>query len=354
VTASGNRRSGPHANVTALVDTELGILLRYERNRRSRLAEFVSLTVAATERSDSETAEAGTADAGRAAERAPGAEPAAGPELTDGQVDLLFHVALEPPALAASTREWVDGQAILNHRTDEASGAARRFADLLRESVRDRVPASTEIAGSVAVAMPDRYRINNPSATEGRPVCTACDGKQFWRLYPDRVGIRPAKPLPVGLASMIDPRWLLNGYRLEVNGVSTVSGRSALVITALPGNGMVLGQSPFSRRPAPADRIEVAVDAELGIVLRQIRYLGDQQVMQAELTDIATGCDPSVFRIDPPPGTKIITGGLLAESGTSPAALAVGVARAASAVAVEVGRAALKSAWREAMSRRKD
>jgi hypothetical protein len=76
--------------------------------------------------------------------------------------------------------------------------------------------------------------------------------------------------------------------------------------------------------------------------------------MQAELTDIATGCDPSVFRIDPPPGTKIITGGLLAESGTSPARIAVGVAMAAWEMAVAVGRAALRSAWREAMSRRKD
>jgi outer membrane lipoprotein-sorting protein len=338
VTASGHKRSGPHANVTALVDAELGILLRCEKNRPSRLAEFVSMAVAAAERSDGEAA-----DAGRAT----------GPELTDEQVDLLFHTAFEPPELSASMRERVDERAILNHLTADAPGAARRFADLLRESAKDRAPASTEMAGSVAVAMPDRYRINNPSASGGRPVCTACDGKQFWRVYPDRVGIRPAKPLPVGLASMIDPRWLLT-YRLEATGMSTVSGRSALTITAFRGNGPVLSQSPFSRRPAPADRIEVAVDAELGIVLRQIRYLGDQPVMQAELSDIATGCDPSVFRIDPPPGTKIITAGLLAESGTSPAALAVGVAKAASAVAVEVGRAAIKSAWREAVSRRKE
>jgi len=352
VRASGRKRSGHgpyHANVTALVDAELGILLRCEKTRPSRLAEFTSLTVAAAERSDSETA-----DRERATGRASGAEPVLAPELTDDQLVLLFRAAFEPPELSASTRERIDEQAILDHRTPDASGATRRFADLFREAAKDRVPASTELSGSVAVAMPDRYRIDNPSATGGRAVCIACDGKQFWRVYPDRIGVRPAKPIPAGLGSMIDPRWLLNRYRLDATGMSTVSGRSALTITALPDYGPVLSQSPFSRRLAPADRIEVAVDTVLGIVLRQIRYLGDQPVMKAELTDIAQGCDPSVFRIDPPRGTKIITEGLLAESGTSPARIAVGVAMAASEMAVAVGRAALRSAWREATSHRKD
>jgi outer membrane lipoprotein-sorting protein len=275
----------------------------------------------------------------------------AGPELTDAQVDLLFRTASQPPELTATIREWIDERAIQEHLDAlvASSPVGRRFVSFLWEAAKDSTPASRELSASLALAMPERYRIDYSSDTEGRPVCIACDGERLWRVYSDRIGVRSAEPPSAGLADTIDPRWLLNEDQLTVTGEGTVSGRSALTVTLLPDLRFHI-RSPFSGRPIPADKIDLAIDADLSVLLRQVWYCGDQPVMRAELTDITLGSDSSVFRIDPPPGTRIVTGGLLAETGMSPAGIAASVAKGVSKLAVDLGWAAIKSAARAATS----
>ena len=70
-------------------------------------------------------------------------------------------------------------------------------------------------------------------------------------------------PLP----ELFCPSGLLGGYTLEELGPVTVAGRDAIAVAATPRRD-VLGSGPGRQ---PHDRVEVAVDAELGILLRRDR-----------------------------------------------------------------------------------
>jgi hypothetical protein len=90
----------------------------------------------------------------------------------------------------------------------------------------------------------------------------------------------------------------------------------------------------------PADAI---VDAETGCLLRLISYAGDTLATWGELDDISTEpADPGEFRVDVPPGTRIVaeTGNLITDAaavmpgvkGTAARAAAEAVNRTAGAV----------------------
>jgi outer membrane lipoprotein-sorting protein len=97
------------------------------------------------------------------------------------------------------------------------------------------------------------------------------------------------------------PSGLLGGFTLEVLGPVTVAGRDAIAVAATPRRD-VLGSGSAER---PYDRIEVAVDAELGILLRRIETSGGELVTRTELTDVTVNppeaADPARFA--PPPGS---------------------------------------------------
>jgi outer membrane lipoprotein-sorting protein len=132
------------------------------------------------------------------------------------------------------------------------------------------------------------------------------DGERGWSWRPPEVGGPP--PLPVGVGAsyppppeLFCPSCLLGGYTLEELGPVTVAGRDAIVVAAAPRRD-VLGSGSAKR---PYDRIEVAVDAELGILLRRIETSGGELVTLTELTDVTMNppeaADPARFA--PPPGS---------------------------------------------------
>ena len=115
-------------------------------------------------------------------------------------------------------------------------------------------------------------------------------------------------PLPVKVndayppvPELLCPSCLLGGYTLEELGPVTVAGRDAIAVAATPRRD-VLGSGSANR---PYDHIEVAVDAELGILLRRIETSGGELVTLTELTDVTMNppeaADPSRFA--PPPGS---------------------------------------------------
>ena len=113
---------------------------------------------------------------------------------------------------------------------------------------------------------------------------------------------------------VIDLAWLLAGYRLSVQGTATVGGRSELrIVVARP--------SPVPRQRlqpgvwAAGDQVEVIVDAELGIALRQVWSWHGRAVLYSELTGVTTDIDPDAFTLRPPPGARIIHGGQLRPAG---------------------------------------
>ena len=91
---------------------------------------------------------------------------------------------------------------------------------------------------------------------------------------------------PIRRAELFCPSCLLGGYTLEELGPVTVAGRDAIAVAATPRRD-VLSSVPGRRSHdrISHDRIEVAVDAELGILLRRIETSGGELVTRTELTD---------------------------------------------------------------------
>ena len=98
------------------------------------------------------------------------------------------------------------------------------------------------------------------------------------------------------------PSCLLGGYTLEVLGPVTVAGRDAIAVAATPRRD-VLGSGSAER---PYDRIEVAVDAELGILLRRTETSGGEVLTRTELTAVTVNPPEAAYaaRFAPPPGSQ--------------------------------------------------
>src|SRR5580704_2329772 len=132
------------------------------------------------------------------------------------------------------------------------------------------------------------------------------DGERGWSWRPPEVGGPPGLPVKVGVAyppppELFCPSGLLGGFTLEVLRPVTVAGRDAIAVAATPRRD-VLGSGSAERS---YDRIEVAVDAEIGILLRRIETSGGELVTLTELTDVTMNppeaADPARFA--PPPGS---------------------------------------------------
>ena len=61
-------------------------------------------------------------------------------------------------------------------------------------------------------------------------------------------------------------------------------------------------------------------------------------MLHAELADLTAEVDQTLFEFEPPPGMAVITGGLLAEAGQTPASAALQAAKGAAGLAFEIGR----------------
>jgi hypothetical protein len=340
----------PASRVSALVDAELGVLLRYEQTGprwRAETAEFTSLTVDDAETADPllfTRAPASHLEDRNQPERsgppAPaGPVPAAtSPDLSDGQVNLLYRSVLGPQKFSAELHEWADLDTVT--RLGQAALAATRLGSRTRwlwQSPEDSPPQNIDRAARLHVAMPGCYRIDTLTDPGTKPASVACDGNRLWLVYPGRIVVRPAAPPPAGISLLIDPAWLLNEHPLSTSETATGSGRPALrVMTTLTHRSAARG--PLSGITIPADQVEAFIDLQLGIALTQIWYLEGSPVLRTELDIVTPDVDPAGFRIEPPPGIPVITGGLLAEAGLSPAGAAWTAVRGTAKLATEIGK----------------
>ena len=132
------------------------------------------------------------------------------------------------------------------------------------------------------------------------------DGERGWSWRSSATDGPPPLPVKVDgayppLPELLCPSRLLGGFTLEVLGPVTVAGRDAIAVVAAPRRDVLGSGSGHSSR----DRVEVAVDAELGILLRRIETSGGEFVILSELTDVTMNppqaADPARFA--PPPGS---------------------------------------------------
>src|SRR5690242_19706017 len=144
----------------------------------------------------------------------------------------------------------------------------------------------TETRRSTLLIQPGRrYR------EQGEDRVGGCDGDRSWLAIREGDGWNveaddgPEPPLP----PMLRPSWLLTGYTLEAGEPVTVGEREALRVVATPRPGIWSRASAGTR---PLDRVEMLVDAGLGILLRHEEILDGRTLSVTELTGV---------RLDPAP-----------------------------------------------------
>jgi hypothetical protein len=171
---------------------------------------------------------------------------------------------------------------------------------LLHRADWTRLSLSAEVRfesgrAALLIAPGGHYRMEHQD--EDGPV-QGNDGQRGWTWWPSgrsepssaEVGLDDGRPVAV----LFCPQDLLDGYVLEILGPVTACGRAAIAIAATPRAGDRL-----------RERVEAAVDAELGILLRREERFRGQLLAVTELTDVTVNppaaADPAGFAA--PPGS---------------------------------------------------
>ncbi len=166
--------------------------------------------------------------------------------------------------------------------------------------------------GTLLVGPDGRWRLEYPVPGRGAGGAAAdgYDGERAWSWRSVEADGSPPPPVAVDGAyppvpELFRPSGLLGGYTLEELGPVTVVGRAAIAVAATPRRD-VLGSRPGRQL---SDRIEVAVDAELGILLRRTETSGaegEEVVTRTELTAVTMNPPEAAdaARFAPPPGSQ--------------------------------------------------
>jgi len=163
---------------------------------------------------------------------------------------------------------------------------------------------------TLLVAPGRRYRLEHQDERAG--YVEGSDGDQGWILWPPDLASPSPLLIEVGheppLPELLCPSALLSGFTLDVRGPVTAGGRDAIAVTATPRRGAI-GSRP-ALRDHFHDRVEVIVDAELGILLRREGTFEGQRLTLTELTAVTLSpreaADPARFA--PPPGSRVSQG----------------------------------------------
>ena len=153
-----------------------------------------------------------------------------------------------------------------------------------------------EASRSTLLVMPGRRH-----RWQREDLLSGCDGERSWVAVRDDDGWKvdavsdPDPPLQY----MLRPSWLLTGFTLEYGGPVTTDGRDALRVVATPRPDL---WPQVFLRPRPLDRVEVAVDAGLGILLRHEEILDGRTLSVTELTGIDVDPEPDGALFLPPGG----------------------------------------------------
>jgi hypothetical protein len=226
-------------------------------------------------------------------------------------IGLLYRADWTRLSLSAGVRFEVDRD-LLHRRIVEGRLAGYRD---LRANLR---PGRRSERAVLLIAPGGRYRLEYQ---DGHGLIEGNDGERGWGWWPGSshpavtdADLGDCPPVP----GLFGPSGLLGGYTLELMGPMTACGRDAIAVAATP--------RPDAIRSGPRDpsgeRVEVAVDAELGILFRRAETFGGQLLSRTELTALTVNppvaADPGRFA--PPPGSHLRRGigESLRETFTSP------------------------------------
>lgn len=297
------------------------------------------------------------ASSGAAPDAAPGASPGGGQPLSDELVNLLHRTGRPAQDFTAELHQWVDEEAVV--RGVQAIRPLLPLAGMLGpDALWDALRARGQKAGSghktarLSVGVPGRYRIDYLTGDWGKKYkAIACDGEHTRKLYDDRVATGPAGPIQKELAGLVDPAWLLSTWKLAAAGEVSVAGRRGVRIVAeAPGGIARSGPNPLF------SPMEIIVDAELGIVLRQTSYAGLRPAMREELRDLTShaGDAAADFRMEDVWGLRSVRdgGGLLGDRNLPAPVQAAGTVAALAAGGAIAGAVAV-TGWLDKLRARR-
>jgi hypothetical protein len=248
---------------------------------------------------------------------------------------LIYAAGLRSTAFEAQLRTWGDSAAGTNMfkwatRNTTLPGVTRlgtAMGELARPWQRRE---------AIRVGLPNRFRIDYIDGGLKQPAVSveAADGSERWRKFADHVRVRPAQPLPARIARLVDPAWLLD-WRLTGGAAVIEDGRRGLRIRIAER----WQASDLRPRAVPVDAV---IDAELGILLRLTQEQDGRPAKRQVLADLRVR-EPQAaadFRIEVPPGTRVVqdSGGLTDNFDLpAPAQTAVHLAGKAFSTAARVG-----------------
>lgn len=232
-----------------------------------------------------------------------------------GEILELLHDAAERGRPARLTvDEWRHGprssaafERFMAQRFPTASGAVHATGEGAME--RDETTWTT----TLAFESPERFRESSAGTQAGKRYLVR-DGDR-WLSWDADWGTATHETesehgaLASSYAFLLDPVALASALRLEPAGTTRVAGRAALSVraTSRPGADAV-GAVLFRVGPG-ADVLELAIDAERGVLLRSEAFLGGEPFHRLEVTEIAFGpIDPAAFEVAPPEGAGPATG----------------------------------------------
>jgi len=302
--------------VDALVDAELGIILRYEVTGDGIGRELKEITTLRLEPPDvvdeavfalPSGIDFADDDEHEASAPAPRAE-AACVSVPDELVNALYEAGSAPTWFTAQVLERIDHDVIAESRRAVGDTSRSRIMRGLSRFTADHAPQSGSFSASVHVALPERYRIGMATAPSGQPREVVCDGTYRWDIYPDKICRSEPAPPPMGLALLADPSWLLYGYVLSVIGTASVGGRSGWHVVAEPTeDGSLVGGGVVARVTVRGEKIDAVIDFRLGIALRLLWLHNGQPALSTELEHVEEGVDAGAFEVTVPPGAPVTT-----------------------------------------------
>ena len=223
-------------------------------------------------------------------------------------LELLHGASRSFRTVRLEAREWRHV-----HRQQEAYDRALRQArggvvQVIR-SGPESVPAELEAHLRGWFEQPNRVREERTDA--GRLCVSVADGARWWARMPEWATIGEKGDgwaqgeVGHSLRSLLDPAALPGGLELTVEGRAERAGREAILVSARAR------QRPHGEQLGPlvhgADRHELAVDAERGILLGTSCFLRDEPFAVTEVRAVAFDepLDQHVFAYEPEPGEEV-------------------------------------------------
>jgi len=139
------------------------------------------------------------------------------------------------------------------------------------------------------------------------------DGEHWWMYSPESGARSNEDDVAMGSGvgqqyeHFLDPSVFIPGLTFELLGETDVAGRRALRVVGRPRVGRSISRHELFRLAPGADEYELAVDAEVGVLLRVLARLDGEEFSSREVTEIAfdESFAPETFVFVPPPGEVV-------------------------------------------------